>query len=176
MSNAVFCISSDEKQVGRIVADLKLAGFLADDISVLLPDTSGSHDFAHESHTKTPEGAVAGMTAGGMFGGTVGVLAGLGVLMLPGIGPLLAVGPLLMGLSGLAVGAALGGLSGALIGLGIPEIEAKIYADKIAAGNILISAHTTGAEQEHKARMIFKNDGATDISVMTEAAAPRMAS
>lgn len=176
MSNAVFCISIDQKQVSRIVADLKVAGFADADISVLLPDTSGKHDFAHEAHTKTPEGAIAGMTAGGMFGGTVGVLAGLGVLLLPGIGPLLAVGPLLMGLSGLAVGAAVGGLSGALIGLGVPEIEAKVYADKIAAGNILVSAHTTSPDQELRARTIFKNDGATDISVMTEAVAPRLAS
>ena len=77
-----------------------------------------------------------------MVGGALGWLAGIGALAIPGVGPLLAAGPILAALSAAALGAAVGGLAGGLIGLGIPELEAKRYEGKILAGNILLSVHT----------------------------------
>ena len=108
---------------------------------MLFPDKSGTRDFAHEQHTKAPEGAAAGAGTGGVLGGVFGWLVGIGSLAIPGVGPLIAAGPIMAALAGAGVGAAVGGLSGALIGLGIPEYEAKQYEGKIKQGNILISVH-----------------------------------
>jgi tetrahydromethanopterin S-methyltransferase subunit C len=140
---------------------------------VLFPSQSGTRDFAHEHNTKAPEGAVAGAGAGGVLGGTLGVLAGIGTLAIPGLGPLIAAGPLLAALSGAAVGAAVGGLAGALIGMGIPEIEAKSYEAKVRGGNILLSVHTESTEQQREAERILKAGGATDICSTSESSVPR---
>jgi hypothetical protein len=94
---------------------------LSSDISVLLTDTRSTKEFAHVKETKAPEGAAAGVTTGGVIGGTLGVLAGIGVLAIPGVGPFIAAGPIVAGLAGLGVGGAVGGLVGALVGMGIPE-------------------------------------------------------
>src|ERR1700759_2216127 len=141
MKSSVIGIVETQLQADSVVDELRDNGVLASDISVLFPDTRGTHDFAHEHSTKAPEGAVAGVSAGGVIGGTVGVLAGIGALAIPGVGPFIAAGPLLAALSGAAAGAAVGGLAGALVGLGIPEIEAKTYEGKIRGGNILIAVH-----------------------------------
>jgi len=138
-NKAVLGLAADASMADRIVTSLKSAGFRNDDISALFPDKQGTRDFAHETNTKAPEGAVAGASVGGVVGGTLGLLAGIGALAIPGIGPLIAAGPIMAALSGLAAGAALGGLSGGLIGLGVPEVEAKQYEAKVKDGNILIS-------------------------------------
>ncbi|MDB6028679.1 MAG: hypothetical protein JWM68_4902 [Verrucomicrobiales bacterium] len=173
MAKAVFCIATSEFQAESIVNDLRVAGFNDNDISVLFPDKTGTHDFAHEQHTKAPEGAATGAGAGGVLGGTLGWLAGIGVLAIPGIGPFIAAGPIIAALGGVALGAALGGITGALIGMGIPEYEAKRYEGKIAAGNILISVHTENADQATRARSIFEKAGAEDISTTSEAGVPK---
>src|SRR5437667_3050123 len=142
MSKAVFCLSDSEAQAQSIVTQLKNAGFSDNDISVLFPDKTGTKDFAHEQHTKAPEGAVSGAGTLGVLGGALGWLAGIGALTIPGLGPFIAAGPIMAALSGAAVGAAVGGISGALIGFGIPELEAKQFEGKLRQGNILISVHT----------------------------------
>jgi hypothetical protein len=131
---AVFGIYQNEKQAERTVDDLLAAGFSNDDISVLLPDRDGTKDFAHDKGTKAPEGAAAGVTTGGVIGGTLGLLAGIGVLAIPGVGPLIAAGPIVAALAGLGAGGAVGGIIGALVGMGIPEYEAKRYEGHIKAG------------------------------------------
>lgn len=164
MSKAVFCIAKTQTQAEAIVDQLKMAGFSYDDISVLFPDKQGSKDFAHEHHTKAPEGAATGAGAGGVVGGTLGLLAGIGSLAIPGVGPFIAAGPIMAALSGAAVGAAVGGLTGALIGLGIPEYEAKRYEGKIKEGNVLISVHSDDHDETRQAKEIFKQSGAKDIT------------
>ncbi|HYE07133.1 MAG TPA: hypothetical protein VEL07_16590 [Planctomycetota bacterium] len=172
MSKSVFCISTSHAQAESIVNQLKVAGFSSNDISVLFPDKRGTKDFAHEHSTKAPEGAAAGAGTGGVVGGTFGWLAGIGMLAIPGVGPLIAAGPILAALSGAAVGAAVGGLTGALIGLGIPEYEAKRYEGKITEGGILISVHTDGRDRASKVKEIFGVAGAHDIGVAAEADVP----
>jgi tetrahydromethanopterin S-methyltransferase subunit C len=108
---------------------------------VLLPDHQGSKDFAHEKHTKAPEGTTTGVAAGGTIGGTLGLLAGIGALAIPGVGPFIAAGPIMGALAGLGVGGAVGGLVGALVGMGMPEYEAKRYEGRIKAGGVLLSVH-----------------------------------
>lgn len=174
MGTSVVCISSSEAQATSIVRQLKATGFRDNDISVLFPDRSGTRDFAHEQHTKAPEGAVAGASAGGAIGGALGILAGIGSLAIPGLGPFIAAGPIMAALSGAAVGATVGGLTGALIGMGIPEVEAKRYEGKIKDGNILISVHSGSSDQTTSAKDIFKNAGATDITTTSESTPPKI--
>jgi hypothetical protein len=143
----------------------KAANFSHNDISVLFPDKTGTRDFAHEQHTKAPEGAATG----GLLGGALGWLVGIGALAIPGLGPFIAAGPIMTALSGAAAGAALGGVTGALIGLGIPEYEAKRYEGKIKEGNILISVHTEDSTERDRAKAIFERAGAEDISYTEEA-------
>ncbi len=170
---AVFCIAKSESQANAIVDDLKSAGFSNNDISALFPDKKGTRDFAHEQGTKAPEGAATGAGAGGLLGGTLGWLAGIGALAIPGVGPLIAAGPIMGLLSGAAVGAATGGLTGALVGYGIPELEAKQYEGKLKSGNILLSVHTDDGTQVSRVKEIFKRHNAEDIAYTGESSTPR---
>jgi hypothetical protein len=167
--SSVFCIAYSETQAINIVNRLKTAGFSHNDISVLLPDKSGTKDFAHEQHTKAPEGATTGAVSGGVLGGALGWLVGIGALAIPGVGPFIAAGPIMAALGGAAVGGAVGGITGALIGMGIPEFEAKRYEGKIREGNILISVHSDNHDQTRVAKEIFEQAGAKDISSTGEA-------
>lgn len=169
MSKAVFCIAKTETQAVAIVDQLRAAGFSNNDISVLFPDKSGTKDFAHEQHTKAPEGAATGAGTGGVLGGAIGWLAGIGALAIPGLGPFIAAGPIVAALSGAAAGAAVGGFTGALIGMGIPEYEAKRYEGKIKEGNILISVHTEDSKERKRAKTIFEQADAKDVSYTEEA-------
>ena len=161
---SVYAIATSEGQALQIVDSLKDAGFSDNDISVLFPDKESTHQFAHETNTKAPEGAAVGATTGGVLGGGLGLLAGIGALAIPGVGPLIAAGPLLAALSGAAAGATVGGIAGALIGMGIPEVEAKRYENRIAEGNILISVHATTGDEVDSAKDILERAGAQEIS------------
>ena len=169
MAKAIFGIARSEAHAVTIVERLQAAGFSNDDISVLCPDKGGTKDFAHEQHTKAPEGAAAGAGTGGVLGGALGWLVGIGALAIPGLGPFIAAGPILAALSGAAAGAALGGLTGALIGMGIPEYEAKRYEGKVKEGNLLISVHADDSTERDRAKAIFDEAGAEDISYTEEA-------
>jgi hypothetical protein len=170
---SVFCIATTVEQAERIVDRLQASGFPASDISVLLPDTSGSGDFGHVKSTKASEGIATGATTGGIAGGAIGLLAGIGALAIPGLGPFIAAGPIMAALSGAAVGATAGGIVGGLIGLGIPEIEAKRYEDRLKKGNYLVSVHAEDSERIDEAKDIFDAEGAEDISTIGEEKAPK---
>src|SRR5436190_6481400 len=169
MSKSVFGIATTQGQAERIVQQLQAQGFGTSEISVLMPDTGGTRDIGHVKATKAPEGAATG----GATGGVVGLLAGIGALAIPGVGPLIAAGPIMAALSGAAVGAATGGVLGGLIGLGVPEIEAKRYEEKLKKGNYLIAVHTEESEDVDRAKDIFKAARAEDISTVSEASAPK---
>ena len=160
-------------QAEQIVEQLKNANFSNNDISALFADKGTTHEFAHEKHTKAPEGVATGAGTGGVIGGALGWIAGIGALAIPGVGPFVAAGPIMAALSGAAIGAAVGGIAGGLIGLGIPELEAKRYEGQIKKGNILISVHTDNSEEISKAKDIFKNAGAQDICVTGESSTPK---
>jgi hypothetical protein len=172
MKKAVMCIVQTMVQAERIVGQLQSAGFANNDISVLFPNKDGTKDFAHVHNTKAPEGAVAGAGTGGVLGGTLGLLAGIGALAIPGFGPFIAAGPLVAALSGIAAGGVVGGVTGALVGLGIPEIEAKRYEGKIKGGNVLISVHTESSAERTRAEDIFKAAKADDICSAVESSVP----
>lgn len=172
MKASVYCTTRTVEQAEHIVLELKQAGFTSDDISALLPDRRGTRDFAHEHHTKAPEGATTGGVLGLGLGAGLGWLAGVGALAIPGVGPFIAAGPIMAALGGAAVGTATGGILGALVGMGIPEFEAKRYDAKVREGSILISVHTESGKQRDVAKDVFKRNNADDISTGSEATAP----
>ena len=169
---SVFGIVKSRSQAEQIVESLQDAGFPVSEISVLLPANEGKHDIGHVKATKAPEGATTGATTGGVAGGVLGLLAGIGALAIPGVGPLIAAGPIMAALSGAAIGAGTGGVVGALVGLGIPEIEAKRYEDKLKSGNYLIAVDASDSDEKDRAKEIFKNAGAEDISTSSLSKAP----
>src|SRR3954466_11570493 len=168
-NKSVFCISRDEAQACNIVDNLKTGGFSNNDISVLLPDKSGTREFAHEKGTKAPEGAITGVGTGGVIGGALGWLPGIGALAIPGIGPFIAAGPIMAALSGAAVGATAGGIVGSLVGMGIPEYQAKRYESRLKEGRVLIAVHSENSDETKRAKEIFERAGAEDISTAGEA-------
>jgi hypothetical protein len=170
-NTAVFGIYKTRSQAEQAVDRLMAAGFTNNDISVLLADTTSSKEFAHEKNTKAPEGAATGVATGGVVGGTLGLLAGIGALAIPGVGPLIAAGPIMGALAGLGVGGAVGGLIGALVGMGIPEYEAKRYEGRIRDGGILFSVHCDSSEWVTRAKELLKQTGAEDIASAAEAGA-----
>jgi hypothetical protein len=169
-NTAVFGIYSSGEHAERAVERIIAAGFASSNISVLLPDTRSTKEFAHKKDTKAPEGTTAGATAGGVIGGTLGVLAGIGALAIPGVGPFIAAGPIMAGLAGLGVGGAVGGLLGALVGMGIPEYEAKRYEGRVKGGGTLLSVHCDTSEQVSRAKDLLKLTGAEDIASTGESA------
>jgi hypothetical protein len=170
-NTSVFGIYPDRMSVENAVDALKMDGFRNTDISVLLPDNVGTKDFAHQKSTKAPEGAATGAGSGAVIGGTLGWLAGIGALAIPGLGPFIAAGPIMGMLAGLGAGGAVGGLVGTLVGLGIPEYEAKRYEGRIKEGGILLSVHCDKSEWVKKAEDVLKRTGAQDIASSSEASA-----
>src|SRR6202521_2623164 len=170
-NTAVFGIYPDYASVERGVDVLKAAGFKNTDISVLFPENEGSRDFAHEQHTKAPEGAAAGAGTGGLLGGGLGWLVGIGALAIPGIGPFIAAGPIMAALAGAGVGGAVGGVTGALIGLGMPEYVAIRYEGRVKKGGILLSVHSDSSEWTKRAKDILERTGAEDIASSGESSA-----
>jgi hypothetical protein len=168
---AVFGIYHGIDQAEESVDRLLASGFSNDDISVLLPDNEGSKEFAHKRDTKAPEGATTGVVSGGVIGGTLGLLAGIGALAIPGVGPLIAAGPIMGALAGVGVGGTVGGLVGALIGMGIPEYEAKRYAGRIKEGGILLSVHCDTSDEIKRAKELLTQTGAQAVASAGEASA-----
>lgn len=170
-NTAAFGIYASREMAENAVDRLISAGFRNEDISVLLQDNVGTKDFAHEKHTKAPEGTATGVLAGGLIGGTIGLLAGIGTLAIPGLGPLIAAGPIIAALTGVGSGGIVGGVIGALVGMGIPEYEAKRYEGRIKEGGILLSVHCDSGEWVSKAKTLLRETGAEDISSAEEARA-----
>ena len=169
---AVFGIYRTPLLAEAAVDHLLAQGFTNAAISVLLPDDESTRAFAHEKHTKAPEGTTTGATTGGIIGGTLGLLAGIGALAIPGVGPLIAAGPIMATLAGLGVGGAVGGIVGALVGMGIPEYEAKRYEGAVKDGGTLLSVHCDTSEQVSIAKAGLKDTGAHDIAATGEESVP----
>src|ERR1700690_2806801 len=159
-NTAAFGIYRTQADVEYAVDLLRAEGFRNTDISVLFPENQGTKDFAVEKNTKAPKGTAAGATTGLVVGGVLGWLAGIGALAIPGIGPLIAAGPIVAALTGIGVGGTVGGIAGALIGIGIPEYEAKRYEGRIKDGGILLSVHCDNSEWIKRAKQVLEGRGA----------------
>lgn len=173
MKKAVIGFVATQVQAEAIVTQLRADGISPSDISVLMPDKRNVHEFTHDRHTKAPEGEVIGSVVGGFFVGALGLLAGIGALAVPGLGPLIAAGPIMAALSGVGAGGVVGGVVGALVGSGIPEYEAKFYEARLRDGNILLAVHTENGDIRHMIVDTFKRMGVKDVTTHTEATVPR---
>ncbi len=163
-NTAAFGIYHSKTSAENAVDRLREANFRNRDISVLFPENEGTKDFAHEKNTKAPEGTAAGATSGAVLGGGLGWLAGIGALAIPGLGPLIAAGPIVAALAGAGAGGVVGGITGALVGMGIPEYEAKRYEGRVKEGGILLSVHCDDSDWVKKAKDILEQTGAEDVS------------
>ena len=172
-NRAVFGIYTSAAETERAVNTLIEAGFVSQDVSVLMPDQQSTRDFAVRKETKAPEGATTGAATGGVIGGTLGILVGLGALAIPGVGPLLAAGPIVAGLAGVGAGGAVGGLIGALVGMGIPEYEARRYEGRVKDGGVLLSVHCETPGEILRAKEVLRDTGAVDIAATDETAGVR---
>src|SRR5437588_567847 len=170
-NTSVLGIYRTRDDVSQAVEALRAAGYRNTDISALFPENVGTKDLAHEKNTKAPEGTAAGVASGAVLGGTLGWLAGIGALAIPGLGPFIAAGPIMAMLAGVGAGAVTGGLLGALVGLGLPEYEAKRYEGRIKEGGILLSVHADDSKWVSKAKDILKRTGAEDVASSGEASA-----
>ena len=171
MKKAVIGTVQNKAQADSIVTQLRNAGFANNDISVLFPSSDGEHivksdiDKKTGQETKSSDGAIAGAGAGGLLGGSLGLLAGIGALAIPGLGPFIAAGPILATISGLAGGAAVGGLTGALVGLGIPEEHAKFYETHVKNGGALIAVHADKKDEQLRAEQLLSAIGASRVAL-----------
>jgi hypothetical protein len=166
---AVFGIYSSREAAERAAEAIVNGGFSPADISMLLPENLGNRAIGTEKATKAPEGAAADGSTGAVLGGTLGLLAGIGALAIPLVGPLIAAGPIMATLAGSGVGGAIGGITGALVGLGIPEYEAKQYEGRIQKGGILLSVHCASSDEVKRAKEIIGRTGGVDVASTGEA-------
>ncbi|MGA8621103.1 MAG: DUF3341 domain-containing protein [Candidatus Sulfotelmatobacter sp.] len=172
-NKSVFGIYPSRSAVESAVNTFKDAGFSNADISVLLPDDPGSEELVTENATKAPEGAAVGAGSGAAVGGALGWLVGVGALAIPGIGPVIAAGPLVAVLAGIGIGGALGGFAGSLVGLGMSEYEAKHYEGRLLKGGILVAVHCETTEQINRAKGNMETTGAEDVASSGETLADR---
>jgi hypothetical protein len=165
MEKAVVCIVSSREQAVSVITALQSAGVPNEEISALFPHEEEKKGFAHELDIpeKSVGALVAGAGAGGFIGGTIGLLAGVGALAIPGIGPVVGLGPLLPLIAGALTGATFGGIGGVLVTAGVPESQAKHYEGRLREGQILLSVHTASQVTLEKAAKIFKDSGASDV-------------
>ena len=170
-NKSVFGIYLTRNEVESAVSALRDAGFSRSDISVLLPESRGSQELATDKSTKAPEGAAVGVGSGAAVGGALGWLVGVGALAIPGVGPVIAAGPIVATLAGIGVGGALGGFAGVLIGVGITEYEAKRYEGRILKGGILVAVRCGTSEEVRRAKGIMEITGAEDVAFSGEISA-----
>lgn len=158
-------VFSTRGETERALGELRAAGFNMDRVSVIAKDADSKGDIAgidvkESTDNKADEGATKGALTGGALGGLTGLLVGLGLLAIPGIGPIMLAGAeataIATTLAGTALGATAGGLIGALVGLGIPEKEAKAYGDRVARGDYLVLLNGTESEIAEAERVLSR--------------------
>jgi hypothetical protein len=165
---AAFGIFANVANAEAAIDGLTMAGFSGQALSVLLSDKDEARMLATANTTTDSEGAAAGAGVGGVVGGALGLLAGIGALALPGVGPFIAAGPMMASLAGLGVGGAVGGFVGVLVGMGIPEFEAKLYDGRVKDGGVLVAVHCESSEKIARAKDVLKAGGAEDIATCLE--------
>jgi Heat induced stress protein YflT len=153
-------VFDDRDDAERAINGLRDAGFEPDQISVMARDRDEAGRLAEDTGTEAGTGAATGALTGGLLGGVAGWLIGIGALAIPGVGPIIAAGPLAAALGGAALGAAGGGLIGALTGAGVPEEEARYYEDRFKTGGILLTVNAPGRYDE--AADVLRDHGGHD--------------
>jgi len=145
------------------------AGYSRSDISVIATNTNNQYSpYVDTKVVDTTDDVGTGAGVGAAIGGIGGLLVGLGALAIPGVGPVIAAGPLMAALAGAGVGAVAGGIVGALVDLGIPDEEANLYSEGLRRGDILVIAQVPDASVNAVTR-ILDRPGLVDIRKQSEA-------
>ncbi len=153
----------DQPSAERAIQSLKAAGFPERQIGVAVRDRAQQEAITEGTGTQAAEGAATGAMSGGVVGGVIGLLAGVGALAIPGIGPIIAGGALASTLAGAGIGAAAGGLLGALVGMGIPEEDARHFERGFQEGGVLVTVQAGARGTE--ARQVL-HDSEADLGSM----------
>ena len=159
----------------RAIEDLRTASIDSGRVSVIARDKQQARDLANETGAEVATGAATGAGLGAILGGAAGWLVGIGALAIPGIGPIVAAGPIAAALgvagttaaAGAGVGVVAGGVIGALTGWGFSESEAKAYQDGIERGDLLLAVDVPDNEDSGRVEDIFKRDGGDRVSTGT---------
>jgi hypothetical protein len=167
--NCVLGIYESRIAVESAIKGFKDAGFSGSQISVILPDTRtrGSKEMATETDTKAPQSVIVGPgseVGGSGVGSALGWLVGIGAVTLPGLGPVIAVGPLIVALAGIGIGRGADGFAGSLAALGLPEVDAKRFEQRLLTGEVLVAICCDSAEHFQRAREIMEITHAEDIA------------
>jgi len=154
----------DNIQTAYAVAnDLITAGYSRNDISVVASDHNSEYSpYVDTKVVDTSDDAAKGAGIGATIGGLGGLLVGLGALAIPGIGPVVAAGPLLAALTGAGVGAVAGGIVGSLVNLGVPEEDANLYSEGLRRGSVLVIAQVPDASS-NAVTQLMDREGTVDI-------------
>jgi uncharacterized membrane protein len=141
----------DHLSDARLAVDnLVAAGISRDSINLVANDSTRAYEGELAKQRNSPrhdhDAAASGATVGTIIGGLAGLLVGLGAFAIPGVGPIVAAGPIVATITGAGAGAAAGGIVGALADLGVPEDEANVYAEGIRRGGCLVSVKTSDAQ------------------------------
>jgi hypothetical protein len=166
MTQTVTYIYDDSSLAGQAVRALEAAGFTRDEISIVRQD--GDVDFATPAEDPVSDGATTGASIGLAAGAGAGLLASLGLIAIPGLGPLVAAGVLATTLATGAAGAVSGGILGALIDYGISEEDAPVYAENLRRGGTLVSVRTDDGRVD-EAELIMQRFSPVDIGERGEA-------
>lgn len=148
-------IFAEQQEAIAAIEKLEADGYVEDEISILAKDREDAKKVKDETdielETESPiEGAAGGAAAGGVVGGAGALLAGLGVITIPGIGPFLAAGPIAGTISGLVAGGAVGGIAGVLVDMGLTPEEAEEYSEYLERGDILVMVDKVDDEEKNK--------------------------
>ena len=151
----------------QVANDLRAAGFLDSDISIVANNAAG--EYREDTRVTTDNGSATakGAVTGAVVGGGAGLAASLAGLAIPGIGPIIAAGPIVATLAGAGTGAVAGGLIGGLVDLGVPENDAQYYAESVRRGGALVTVRADESRADEVAA-ILRERGAVDIEGRVE--------
>jgi hypothetical protein len=160
----VAALFRDRVDAERAINELRRSGFDPQRVSVMARDRERARDVAGDTGADTGTGAATGAGVGALLGGAAGWLAGIGALAIPGIGPIVAAGPIAAALGGAGIGAVAGGLVGALTGWGFSEDEARGYEDRVREGDILLAAEIPDGESTTAAEEVMRRAGGSQVA------------
>ncbi|MCI0398731.1 MAG: hypothetical protein L0332_23065 [Chloroflexi bacterium] len=159
MTITASALFEDTDEVHEVVEDLSENGFPREDISVVASDTTGDKAVSEPAPPAEPaDNAAEGVATSALVGGLGGFVIGLAVVAIPGVGPVLAAGPIAAALLGAAAGAVTGGLIGALMDLGFTRDEAETYLEGIRRGGTLVSVHTPDERIDEAMSILEQHD------------------
>lgn len=163
----VAAVFADRRQAERAIDEMRRMGIDPQRVSVITRDQREAKDIAGNTGAEAGTGAATGAGIGALLGGAAGWLAGIGALTIPGIGPIVAAGPIAAALGGAGIGAVAGGLVGALTGWGFSDEEAQNYEDRVRSGNILMAVEIPDGEDATRAEDLLRRSGGNAVSTRT---------